>query len=42
MLVEDGVAYSGSGNRVGPVAARSAVALAVEGTTPPAYSRSSF
>ena len=46
MLVDDGVvacgAYSGSGNLVGPVAARAAVALAVEQTTPPVYFTSSF
>jgi glycine/D-amino acid oxidase-like deaminating enzyme len=46
ILVEDGVVacggYSGSGNLVGPVAARAAVALAVNGTTPPAYFRSSL
>lgn len=34
--------YSGSGNLVGPVAARAAVALAVDGTTPPGYLRSSI
>lgn len=33
--------YSGSGNLVGPIAARAAVALAVDGTAPPAYFRSS-
>lgn len=32
--------YSGSGNLVGPVAARAAVALALDGVTPPAYLRS--
>ncbi len=32
--------YSGSGNLVGPVAARAAVALALDGTTPPPYFRS--
>ena len=46
MLVDEGVAvcggYSGSGNLVGPVAARAAVALALDGTTPPAYFRSSL
>lgn len=44
--VDDGVVacggYSGSGNLVGPVAARAAVALAVDGTRPPGYLRSSF
>jgi glycine/D-amino acid oxidase-like deaminating enzyme len=39
--VDDGVvvcgAYSGTGNLVGPVAARAAVALAVDGTEPPPY-----
>jgi glycine/D-amino acid oxidase-like deaminating enzyme len=43
-LVDDGVAvcggYSGSGNLVGPVAARAAVSLALDGVTPPAYFRS--
>lgn len=34
--------YSGSGNLVGPVAARAAVALAVDGATPPGYFRSSL
>jgi glycine/D-amino acid oxidase-like deaminating enzyme len=29
--------YSGTGNLVGPVAARAAVALALDGTTPPGY-----
>lgn len=29
--------YSGTGNLVGPVAARAAVALAVDGTPPPRY-----
>jgi gamma-glutamylputrescine oxidase len=46
IAVDDGVmacgGYSGSGNLVGPVAARTAVALAVDGATPPAYFRSSF
>ncbi len=41
--VDDGVVacggYSGSGNLVGPVAARAAVALAVDRTTPPGYLR---
>ena len=32
--------YSGSGNLVGPVAARAAVALAIDNTTPPGYLRS--
>ncbi len=44
LAVDDGVVacggYSGSGNLVGPVAARAAVALALDGTTPPAYLRS--
>lgn len=39
--VDEGVvacgAYSGTGNLVGPVAARAAVALAVDGTEPPPY-----
>lgn len=39
--VRDGVVacggYSGTGNLVGPVAARAAVALALDGTTPPTY-----
>jgi glycine/D-amino acid oxidase-like deaminating enzyme len=39
--VDDGVvacgAYSGTGNLVGPVAARAAVALALDGTEPPPY-----
>lgn len=39
--VADGVAaiggYSGTGNLVGPVAARAAVALALDGVTPPSY-----
>ena len=39
--VADGVVaiggYNGTGNLVGPVAARAAVALAVDGTPPPAY-----
>ena len=39
--VDDGVVacggYSGTGNLVGPVAARAAVALAVDGTQPPPY-----
>ena len=43
VLIDDGVAvcggYSGSGNLVGPVAARAAVALAVHGTPPPDYFR---
>ncbi|MGN6131313.1 MAG: NAD(P)/FAD-dependent oxidoreductase [Nocardioidaceae bacterium] len=46
LIVDDGVAvcggYSGSGNLVGPVAARAAVALALDGTTPPAYFRTSL
>ena len=46
VLLDEGVAacggYSGSGNLVGPVAARAAVALAVDGTTPPSYFRSSL
>jgi len=46
LLVDEGVAacggYSGSGNLVGPVAARAAVALALDGTTPPGYFRSSL
>jgi hypothetical protein len=29
--------YSGTGNLVGPVAARAAVALALDGIEPPAY-----
>jgi glycine/D-amino acid oxidase-like deaminating enzyme len=40
-LVADGVVavggYNGTGNLVGPVAARAAVALAVDGTPPPPY-----
>lgn len=44
--VDDGVVacggYSGSGNLVGPVAARAAVALAVDDVQPPAYLRSTF
>ncbi len=40
-LVDDGVVavggYNGTGNLVGPVAARAAVALALDGMTPPAY-----
>lgn len=44
--VDDGVVacggYSGSGNLVGPVAARAAVSLAVDGVRPPGYLRSSF
>ncbi len=39
--VADGVVavggYNGTGNLVGPVAARAAVALALDGTPPPAY-----
>jgi glycine/D-amino acid oxidase-like deaminating enzyme len=39
--VADGVVavggYSGTGNLVGPVAARAAVALAMDGTLPPPY-----
>jgi glycine/D-amino acid oxidase-like deaminating enzyme len=39
--VEDGVVavggYNGTGNLVGPIAARAAVALALDGTAPPAY-----
>jgi gamma-glutamylputrescine oxidase len=39
--VDDGVVacggYSGTGNLVGPVAARAAVALALDGTEPPSY-----
>ncbi len=39
--VDDGVVacggYSGTGNLVGPVAARAAVALALDGTPPPSY-----
>ena len=46
LLVDDGVAvcggYSGSGNLVGPVAARAAVALALDGIRPPAYFRTSL
>lgn len=46
VLLDEGVAacggYNGSGNLVGPVAARAAVAFAVDGTTPPAYFRSSL
>jgi len=42
--VDDGVVacggYSGSGNLVGPIAARAAAALALEGTPPPGYLRS--
>lgn len=44
--VADGVAavggYSGTGNLVGPVAARAAVALLTDGTPPPAYFRSTL
>jgi gamma-glutamylputrescine oxidase len=44
--VDDGVVacggYSGSGNLVGPVAARAAVATALDGTVPPAYLRSAL
>lgn len=44
--VDDGVVacggYSGSGNLVGPVAARAAVALAVDGEVPAGYLRSTF
>jgi glycine/D-amino acid oxidase-like deaminating enzyme len=44
--VDDGVVavggYSGTGNLVGPVAARAAVALVTDGTPPPAYFRSAF
>lgn len=44
LAVDDGIVacggYSGSGNLVGPVASRAAVALALDGTTPPAYLRS--
>jgi glycine/D-amino acid oxidase-like deaminating enzyme len=40
-LVEDGVAaaggYNGTGNLVGPLAARAALALALDGTPPPSY-----
>jgi gamma-glutamylputrescine oxidase len=40
-LVDDGVVavggYNGTGNLVGPIAARAAVALAVDGTEPPPY-----
>jgi glycine/D-amino acid oxidase-like deaminating enzyme len=40
-LLADGVVaiggYNGTGNLVGPVAARAAVALAVDGTPPPSY-----
>lgn len=46
VLVDDGVAacgaYSGSGNLVGPLAARAAVRLAADGTPPPGYFRSSL
>jgi glycine/D-amino acid oxidase-like deaminating enzyme len=39
--VADGVVaiggYNGTGNLVGPVAARAAVALALDGTPPPPY-----
>lgn len=46
VLVDDGVAvcgaYSGSGNLVGPLAARAAVRLAVDGTAPPGYFRDSL
>jgi glycine/D-amino acid oxidase-like deaminating enzyme len=34
--------YNGTGNLVGPIAARAAVALAVDGRRPPTYLRSSF
>jgi glycine/D-amino acid oxidase-like deaminating enzyme len=34
--------YNGTGNLVGPVAARAAVALALDGTTPASYLRSGF
>ncbi len=44
--VDEGVVacggYSGSGNLVGPIAARAAVTMALDGTVPPAYLRSSF
>jgi gamma-glutamylputrescine oxidase len=44
LSVNDGVVacggYSGTGNLVGPVAARAAVALAIDGTEPPSYFRS--
>jgi glycine/D-amino acid oxidase-like deaminating enzyme len=40
-LVDDGVAaaggYNGTGNLVGPIAARAALALALDGATPPSY-----
>jgi glycine/D-amino acid oxidase-like deaminating enzyme len=40
-LADEGVVavggYNGTGNLVGPVAARAAVALAVDGTPPPAW-----
>lgn len=40
-LVDDGVVaiggYNGTGNLVGPIAARAAVALALDDTTPPSY-----
>ena len=40
-LVDDGVVavggYNGTGNLVGPVAARAAVAYALDGTEPPSY-----
>jgi glycine/D-amino acid oxidase-like deaminating enzyme len=40
-LVDEGVVavggYNGTGNLVGPVAARAAVALALDGTPPPPY-----
>lgn len=45
VAVEDGVVacggYNGHGNLIGPVAARAAVEVAIHGTTPPAYLRSS-
>ncbi|TWP38579.1 NAD(P)/FAD-dependent oxidoreductase [Leekyejoonella antrihumi] len=44
--VDEGVVacggYSGSGNLVGPIAARAAVALAIDNTPPPGYLRSSL
>ena len=46
VLVDEGVAacgaYSGSGNLVGPLAARAAVRLAVDGTPPPGYFRTAL
>jgi glycine/D-amino acid oxidase-like deaminating enzyme len=40
-LIDDGVAvaggYNGTGNLVGPLAARAALALALDGTAPPSY-----